>query len=552
MNEPSNCTGTFTATATVVDQPCGAYGIGKVTINTTGGNGTIQYSLDGGVFRYSNVLLLNAGTYNITAKDEGGCTTSVSFTINIAASPIVINTSSATIACGSTTTSVIISASGGTEPYIYSLNGGNYQSSNIFQNLTAGNYEILVRDSAECTNTLAFTIAQSSPPNLTILNPQAVCAPATVDLTASSITAGSDAGLSYTYWTNAEATNALNNPSTVSAGGTYYIKGIAANGCFSIKPVIATVLNQPPAPLITSNGSNNFCEGGNVTLSSSPADNYQWYKNNNLIAGATAQSYTVTSSGNYEVRTTNSCATSNSNIITITVTPRPSITATGATSFCQGSSVTLNSSAATGNQWYKNGIAITGATSQNYIATETGDYTVKISNGSCTTTASNVITVAVHQIPAAPVISQSGNNLVSSETSGNKWYNNGTLIGGATNQTYEVTTPGVYTATVTLNGCTSVSSNSITISSVNTSSSLDSNIKTGPNPTINFLNIHYSGSSRSFVVVLSELSGRVLVTVEVFDKNYQLDMRAYRPGYYVLAITTPDNGDRIQRLIMKQ
>jgi Leucine-rich repeat (LRR) protein len=550
--EAINCAGNFSATAATVDAECGWGEPGRATITTTGGNGGILYSLDSISYQFSNVFNLDPGTYRVVAKDNGGCVAVTNFVIGEKPSSITAAISDTVIACNNNSITVTITPSTGSLPYEYSLNSSPFQPSNRFPNLTAGYYTLTVRDSMQCSKMFNFSIVTATTPSLVINNLIAVCAPLTVDLTASSVTAGSQAGLQLSYWTNAEATNALNNPSSVALSGTYFIKAISTNGCFSIKPVTVTILDLPTIPVITSNGSDIFCEGGSVMLNSSQGGNYQWYRNNSLIVGATNQSYTAALSGNYEVRTSNSCATSTSNIITITVTPIPSINAAGATSFCQGLNVTLNSSAAIANQWYKNGIAITNATSQNYIATESGDYTVKVSNGSCTTTASNIIIVKVNQTPAAPVISQSGNNLVSSEALGNKWYNNGTIIGGATNQTYEVTTPGVYTATAALNSCTSVSSNAITISSVNTSSSLDSNVKTGPNPANNFLNIRYSGTSPSFIVVLSDLSGRVLVTVEVFDKNYLLDMRSYRPGYYVLAITTPDNGDRIQRLIVKQ
>ncbi|HTN46671.1 MAG TPA: aryl-sulfate sulfotransferase [Flavipsychrobacter sp.] len=52
----------------------------------------------------------------------------------------------------------------------------------------------------------------------------------------------------------------------------------------------------PPIPVVTQSGN---------TLSSSAATTYQWYKNGDLIAGATSQTYSPASSGNFVVRTTN-------------------------------------------------------------------------------------------------------------------------------------------------------------------------------------------------------------------------------------------------------
>ena len=66
------------------------------------------------------------------------------------------------------------------------------------------------------------------------------------------------------------------------------------------------------------------------------------------------------------------------------VTPRPAsiISATGPLSFPQGGSVTLYVGTAAGNiyQWKKDGVNITGATTESYTATTSGSYTVAITN----------------------------------------------------------------------------------------------------------------------------------------------------------------------------
>jgi hypothetical protein len=147
--------------------------------------------------------------------------------------------------------------------------------------------------------------------------------------------------------------------------------------------------------------------------------------------------------------------------VALTITPG------GPTTFCTGGSVTLTSSLATGNQWYLNGNPIGGATSQTYIATASGDYTVVVSGVSSATT-----TVTVNPIPSTPTITPGGPTtfcagssvaLTSSSASGNQWYLNGNPIGGATNQVYSATASGNYSVTTTASGCTSAPSAATTV-----------------------------------------------------------------------------------------
>lgn len=61
---------------------------------------------------------------------------------------------------------------------------------------------------------------------------------------------------------------------------------------------------------ITENGPLSFCAGGSVTFSTNPGYSYQWYLNNNAIAGATAASYTATVAGDYDVMLSNAAGCS--------------------------------------------------------------------------------------------------------------------------------------------------------------------------------------------------------------------------------------------------
>jgi hypothetical protein len=64
-----------------------------------------------------------------------------------------------------------------------------------------------------------------------------------------------------------------------------------------------------------------------------------------------------------------------------------------------------------GLQWFNNGVAISGANNETYSAVTTGNYTVKNTNGTCYSVASNTATVTIN---TAPVITCPANQSVSS------------------------------------------------------------------------------------------------------------------------------------------
>jgi len=99
-------------------------------------------------------------------------------------------------------------------------------------------------------DTSRFVIHFVPAPKVVVTNPSAVCSPQTVDLTAETITSGSDAGLKYTYWTDANATIPYSYYHNAEAG-TYYIKGTATNGSYTISDPITVVVNPTPTVIVT-------------------------------------------------------------------------------------------------------------------------------------------------------------------------------------------------------------------------------------------------------------------------------------------------------------
>jgi len=131
----------------------------------------------------------------------------------------------------------------------------------------SGRYTVTVTFSDGCSPAADVDVIVNQVPNLVISNPSPVCTPLTVNLKDASITSGSTPDLTFSYWSNPEATSAYTTPETAT-GGIYYIKGTAVSGCSIFKPVIVTVTPVPDVSITSS--SNAMCLNDKKTLTGYP------------------------------------------------------------------------------------------------------------------------------------------------------------------------------------------------------------------------------------------------------------------------------------------
>jgi gliding motility-associated-like protein len=141
----------------VTDASCGNED-GSITINATGGLGALQYSIDGFSFQSSPVFNdLASGTYTVYVRDESGCQVTGTATIVDAGGPDITAVDITEANCGQNDGSILITATGN-PPLQYSINGTNYFASNTFNNLSAGNYTVYVRDVNGCIASQPVTL----------------------------------------------------------------------------------------------------------------------------------------------------------------------------------------------------------------------------------------------------------------------------------------------------------------------------------------------------------------------------------------------------------
>ena len=296
---------------------CNGSNNGSITVTANGGTGTLVYSDDGGSsYQPGNVFTnLAASSYSIVVKDANGCT-STPKSVNITQpSAISVSTSQVNVTCnGNNNGSITVFASGGTGILKYSDNGGStYQNSNVFNNLPAAAYSVVVKDANGCTST---------PKTVTITQPSAISASASqTNVTCNggnngSITVTASGGTgTLKYSDNGGSSYQNGNTFNNLIAGTYSIVVKDANGCTSAPKPVTITQPSPFTASITQSGLSGFCQGPVVVLIANATGvvSYLW------STGETTSSISVGTSGMYSVTVKNAagCSASASTNVTI-------------------------------------------------------------------------------------------------------------------------------------------------------------------------------------------------------------------------------------------
>lgn len=128
-------------------------GSGSVEIIASGGNGILEYSIDGLNYTADNFIEnIFVGNYTIYVKDEENCIDSLP--IIIPGTPVInIQDIDVTIpTCFQTDGTLEIIATGGTGTLFYSLDGISFQSDSLIADLPFGEYEVFIVDDLGCEN----------------------------------------------------------------------------------------------------------------------------------------------------------------------------------------------------------------------------------------------------------------------------------------------------------------------------------------------------------------------------------------------------------------
>lgn len=399
---------------TATNITCNGANDGKIKATATGGNTDYTYTLKkGGVvvgvpqtingpFTFTGLVAGNDYTVEMNDAKNCGPLTDGPFTI---VDPVALGgsvTAHTDILCfGTSTGSITATATNGTAPYEYSIDGGAYQASGTFNGLAAGNHTVAIRDVNLCSITL---------PAYALTQPAAAVSGSITSQTNVSCFGGNNGAVTvtgaggvgpYQYSLDGGAYQASGTFGTLTAKA-YTVTVRDANNC--TKDVAVTITQPIALGGSISAQTNVSCNGGNngsVTVAGSGGTSPYQYKLDagayqasgtfgTLIAGA----YTVT------VKDANGCTFPVSVTITQPVVLSGSITAQTNVA-CNGNntgSVTVAGAGGTAPYQYKLGAGAYQA-SGTFGPLTAGAYTVTVKDANgCTFPVAVTITQ-----PATPV-----------------------------------------------------------------------------------------------------------------------------------------------------
>src|SRR6185436_16049528 len=213
---------------------------GSITVITTGGNGTLLYSLDSNQQQNNVFTNLLQGNYIAQVMDTNGCRDTVHVTIS---QPAALNalTSHTNPGCfGSSNGTASIITTGGTPNYSIQWSNGSTNNFSL-TGLASGTYYYTITDDHLCTISDSATLVQ--PDDIVIIHTavNGSCY-GSANASASVTVTGGTPAYSYSWFPVSSNTNYVNN----LTAGTYTVTVNDAHGCTKNHSVVITA----PAPIV--------------------------------------------------------------------------------------------------------------------------------------------------------------------------------------------------------------------------------------------------------------------------------------------------------------
>lgn len=344
------------------------------------------------------------------------------------------------------------------------------------------------------TSTQPFNVLACTPPTLPTATGASRCNSGAVTLTA---TGGATGTQVYRWYADASNTTILFTGSafitpTINATTDFFVSVFDPTTlCESNRaPVTATIISTTPPQLNITSAT--ICEGNSIKISAPTGfTTYLWSN------GETTREIIVATAGDYTVVVGNgTCESQPSLPASISVSARPAkpvIVASGTTSLCDGSSVTLSAPAGFTYVWSD------GRTSKDIVVNASGNYSVEVADGSgCNSEPSVAITVTANTTPVKPIVEVFGSTALCGANTVGLLAPSGFSIyqwtGGQTTQGLTVSTAGSFSVVVgNASNCLSVASDAITVTSTGQACTTTGGTNSPPSITAQTLSVQIEG-----------------------------------------------------------
>ncbi len=431
----------------------------STTLSAINCNGTVIWS-NGQTGNSITVSPVVVTTYYAQCQ-VGTCVSSASNNVQIninSIAPPSISASSTTVCAGGTVTLTATGCSGS----VRWSNGVIGNSVDVSPTLASTSYtaECIVGACTSNPSTAVVILLSASPSTPSIgVTTSSICQGQSVTLIANNCTGTIN-------WSDGQTGSSITVTPLVT---TTYSATCSAGSCVSpVSNSLTITVNPLPSPVINASRTVT-CGGEPVTLTATGCtSNILW------STGSTQSEIVVTP--NVTTTYTLSCgngvcsATAQRTITVGGLGETPTLSATN-TNICSGGSTTLSASSCTGTiNWAltsnTSNIIHTGAT-YTVTPTDTTSYTALCSTGTGCTGSANIV-INVQTLPSAPIISSGSSTICLGDSTVISGFNcSGTLnwSNGSTGISFiaKPTVTTTYTATCTVNGCSSVASAPVTV-----------------------------------------------------------------------------------------